>query len=230
MGKISLFCVRLKNMKQISSIGILGATGDAGKSVALLFSKTNKYKILIGSRNYERAVASANELVKLGAKNVYPMINQDVCIADLVIISTPWETTTELLSPFKDALANKIVLSMVNSLVYLNKKVMPVITPRGSMLAEIENILPESHVFGAFNHLPSHAILKGASLTADILVVGPDINSKDLVLDVINSIDGLRALYVGTSEYAYPVEAFTAVLIGINKNYKAQSSIRITGV
>jgi NADPH-dependent F420 reductase len=216
-------------MSEITSIGIIGGTGEAGKSVGLLLSLA-KFKVLLGSRDYTKALNSANELTSLGAKDVFPVTNQDAAEADLVIFSTPWEGTLDLATLLKDSLKGKVVISMVNSLSVFNRNLIALMPPKGSMLLEVASVLTESFVYGAFNHLPSHAILKGEKINSDVLIVGPDTKTKDIVMSVINKVDYLRALYVGGYDYSWAVESFTAVLIKINKNYKIQSSIKIIGL
>ncbi|MEA2306981.1 MAG: 8-hydroxy-5-deazaflavin:NADPH oxidoreductase, partial [Solirubrobacteraceae bacterium] len=67
-------------------------------------------------------------------------------------------------------------------------------------------------------------------LAEDILVCGDAKADKQLVMELIERIDGLRCVDCGRLETARITESLTALLIGINIRYKTHAGIRITGL
>ena len=71
-------------------IGILGGTGDQGRGLARRFALAG-HPVIIGSRNHERAQATAQQMGRIG-DNVRGLANADAAReADLVIAAVPWE-------------------------------------------------------------------------------------------------------------------------------------------
>ena len=66
-------------------------------------------------------------------------------------------------------------------------------------------------------------------LDADVMVFSDDRATTDEVITVVNRVPGLRGIDVGGLESAMAVEAFTAVLVEVNRRYKVQASLRVTG-
>ncbi len=48
--------------------------------------------------------------------------------------------------------------------------------------------------------------------------------------ELVRMIPGLRPLHGGSLAGAGPVEAFTAVLLGVNARYKARAVVRLNGI
>jgi NADPH-dependent F420 reductase len=67
-------------------------------------------------------------------------------------------------------------------------------------------------------------------LDEDVLVCGDDPDDKARVIELIERIDGLRALDAGRLEMARITEQLTALLISINVRHRVHAGIRITGV
>ena len=63
-----------------------------------------------------------------------------------------------------------------------------------------------------------------------MLVSSDDAEARRLVVRLANGIAGVRALSAGRLASSRYVEECTALLITLNRIYKAHSGIRITGV
>jgi predicted dinucleotide-binding enzyme len=87
-------------------------------------------------------------------------------------------------------------------------------------------------VIAAFHHL-SAVLLDDPAVDRfddDVLVLGEDREAVGVVCELASAIPGARGIYAGRLRNAGQVEAFTANLIAINRRYKTQASITITGV
>jgi hypothetical protein len=151
--------------------------------------------------------------------------------ADLVVVATPWEGVGSTLKPLARAMAGKVVVSMVNALVKDGREMLALIPPRGSMAAAVQAALPDSLVSAAFHHLPAAELEDlEAGLAADVLVCSDYGEATQATMDLVDAIEGLRALDAGSLAQASAVEAFTAVCITLNFRYKAHSTLRLGGI
>ena len=67
-------------------------------------------------------------------------------------------------------------------------------------------------------------------IETDVLVLGDDRASTDLVQALAARIPGMRGIYAGRLRNAHQVEAMTANLISMNRRYKAHAGLRVTDV
>jgi NADPH-dependent F420 reductase len=213
-------------MKQ--TVGILGGSGPAGRGVAVRLAAAQT-RVIVGSRDAERGVAAA---VELGGESIGITggDNALAATADIVIVATPWEGSVATVKEFKDALAGKIVISMVNALVKQGRELVPVVPPRGSMLAEIQAAIPGSFVTGAFHHLPAADMENlDSGLNADVIVIGDDVAARATTVELVNEMPGLRAIEAGSTALAGSVEAFTAVCISVNIRHRKHTYVTLSG-
>jgi NADPH-dependent F420 reductase len=102
----------------------------------------------------------------------------------------------------------------------------------GSAAEEAAQLLPESTVIAAFHHV-SAVLLDDPtvdSFTDDVLVLGEDREAVAVVCELAAAIPGARGIYAGRLRNAGQVEALTANLIAINRRYKTQAGIAVSGV
>jgi predicted dinucleotide-binding enzyme len=64
----------------------------------------------------------------------------------------------------------------------------------------------------------------------DALVCGDDEHAKAIALELAGRVVGGRALDAGPLASARALEGLTAVIVNLNRRYKAHSGVRITGV
>ena len=86
-------------------------------------------------------------------------------------------------------------------------------------------------VVSAF-HTVSAALLTdlGHELDEDVLVCGDSREDKARAAELVEQIDGLRAVDCGPLEMARIVEQLTPLIISINVRNKARAGIKITGL
>ncbi len=217
------------------SIAVVGGTGPLGRGLALRLAAAG-HRVVIGSRDAGRAEEVRRELLEPWpdrALAVDGAANADaVAAADgIVVLATPWEGVLETVAPLADALRGAVVVSVGNALVRIGREAHAVVPPRGSVAAMVQAALPGSQVVAAGHHLPARWLADlDRPLDADVLVCGDDAGSRQLVADLVGTVDGLRGVTAGSLAQAAAIEAFTAVLVTVNLRHRAHSTLRLAGL
>jgi len=214
------------------TIAVLGGTGKEGSGLATRWAK-NGYRIIIGSRDAERAAAHAAEQNKaLGGDYLTGMSNADAAgEAHIVVLSVPYSAHQSTLEGVKEQLAGKVLLDVTIPL--QPPQIRTVHLPEGKAAAlEAQALLGENvKVVSAFHHL-SHVQLNDLEhpIDCDVLICGDDAGAKAAVMKLVEAV-GTRAIDAGSLQNSIAVEALTPVLLYINKAYEIKhSGIRITGI
>lgn len=214
----------------MTTIGILGGTGPAGRGVAIRLADAG-CDVVLGSRDSNRAQEAAGKLFPRGQGTVSGATNEEAALCDIVIVATPWDSAVTTVRSLKDQLAGKTVVSMVNALTREGRELVPLYPPRGSMAAQIAFSLPQSRIVGAFHHLPASTMEdQDSDLEADVVVFSDHEAERQSVAELINRMDGLRAVIAGSMSLASSIEAFTSVCISINIRYKTHSYVKMNGL
>ncbi|WP_235875201.1 NADPH-dependent F420 reductase [Saccharopolyspora aridisoli] len=214
------------------TVGVLGGTGAQGRGLAIRWAKAG-LKVVIGSRNAERAQQAADEIEEIAGGDVTGADNAGcAATSDLVLAALPWEGHADTLKVLRTELAGKIVIDCVNPLGFDEKGPYALPVEEGSAAQQAEQILPESRVTAAFHHVSAVTLADLAvdHVDLDVLVLGDDREATDAVRELAGVIPGVRGIYGGRLRNAHQVEAFTANLIAINRRYKAHAGLRITDV
>jgi hypothetical protein len=213
----------------MTTVGILGGTGPAGRGVAIRLASAG-YDVVLGSRDGARAQTTAATLLPRGSGTVRGETNDVAAACDLVVVATPWDSAVATVKELKASLANKIVISMVNALTREGKELLPLYPSRGSMAAQLSFALPDSTIVGAFHHLPASLMEDlDSGLDADVVVFSDSATASDEVAALVSSIPGLNGVTAGSMSLASAVEAFTAVCISINIRHKVHSYVKLAG-
>jgi 8-hydroxy-5-deazaflavin:NADPH oxidoreductase len=216
----------------IKTIAIIGGTGKEGKGLAYRWIKAG-YKVLIGSRQAEKAEAAANDLKELVSldSSVEGLTNPTaVEQADIAVLTVPFSAHQATLESLKDPLKGKILVDVTVPLVppRVTRVQMP---PAGSAAQEAQAILGEdSQVVAAFQNVSYEKLLHDGEVGCDVLVCGGNKAARAQVLELVRA-GGMVGYDAGPIENAVVVEGMTSILIGINKQFGVQSAgIKITGV
>ena len=214
------------------TLGFIGGTGAEGAGLALRYALAG-FRVAIGSRSQERASAAA-AAINLSAGRELASAHENpgaAHAADIVLVTVPYEGLQETLASLKGAIGSKIVLTAVVPLVFRSGRPLARAVPAGSATQEAQETLPEARVVGAFHHLGAkHLADLGHPIEGDVLVCGDDNEAKETAIQLIERLKDLRAIDAGGLAYAPYIENFTAVLLSMNRKYKAQSGLRITGL
>jgi NADPH-dependent F420 reductase len=217
----------------MAMIGILGGTGPAGKALATRLASLG-IDVRIGSRRPERAaeiVAALGEKWPGRSLTLAGVGNEQACEAELVVVATPWDGAAPTVGALADRLAGKVVISMANALMKVGDELQALVPPRGSVTVAVQQAAPAAFVAGAFHHVPASGLANlDEALDADVLVCSDHERATAATIELVDAIPGLRGVDAGSLSAAAAIEAFTAVLIGINIKHRAHSSIRLTGL
>jgi hypothetical protein len=214
-------------------VGILGGTGPLGRGLALRLAAAGT-PVTLGSRDAGRATSVANELVGAWPDRALAIdgaANDAAAGRDVVVVATPWDSAVQTVRDVAGQLRGKVVVSVVNALVRDGNALLALGPPRGSMAACLQANLPEAMVAATAHHLPAATLAQlDATLRADVLVCSDHAGATTTTMDLMARIDGLRPLDAGGLASAGAIEAFTAVLVGLNIRYKAHSTLALAGL
>jgi NADPH-dependent F420 reductase len=213
-------------------IAILGGTGDEGLGLAIRFAAAGD-EVTIGSRSAERAeeaAARVRETVPSGRVSGLP--NQEAAAgAEVVLISVPYAGLKPTVTSLADTLAGKIVVSLVVPLQFGKGGPHALPVEEGSAAEQAKALAPEARVVGAFQNLSAHELMDPTrDLGCDVLVCSDDREARQAVMALAEKLAGVRAVDAGPLAYARYIENLTALLISLNRRYKTESGVRITGL
>lgn len=217
-------------------IAVMGGTGPQGKGLAYRFAR-HGHDVVIGSRAAEKAVPVAEEVTARlegvpGAGSVTGAANADACgAADVVLLAVPYDGHDELVASLP--LAGKTVISCVNPLAFDKRGAHGQVIDggEGSAAESAQRLAPEATVVGAFHNVSAIGLWSDEEyLDEDVLVVGDVVAAKEVAMELASAVTGRVGIDAGKLRLARQLEPFTAVLISINRKYKAHSGVRITGL
>ncbi len=218
--------------EQLPTLAILGGTGKEGKGLAYRWSKAG-YKVLIGSRQAEKAQNAVAELRQLLPETIQlgGMTNPEAARqADILVLTVPYAAQQATLEMICAHAQGKILVDVIVPLVppKVSRVQMP---PAGSAAQEARLFLGEGvEVVDAFQNISYEHLLQDQPVECDVLVVG---TSKAARLEVLKLVQaaGMVGWDAGPIENAVVVEGLSSVLIYLNKQYGVEASgIRITGI
>ncbi|MCJ7723873.1 MAG: NADPH-dependent F420 reductase [Anaerolineales bacterium] len=223
----------MKDIPDLPTIAIIGGTGKEGKGLAYRWAKAG-YRLIIGSRSIEKALAVAQELNdKLyGTAMIQGMDNlQAALTADLVVLTVPYVVHREMLEGLKDTLRGKLLIDVT---VPLNpqKASRVQMPPAGSAAQEAHEILGDgSEIAAAFQNISYELLMQeNIRISCDVLVTGTSKTARSEALELVHAA-GLIGWDAGPIENSVVIEGMTSILIGINKKYgSTHAGIQITGV
>jgi NADPH-dependent F420 reductase len=216
-----------------ASIGVLGGTGPLGRGLVLRLVQAG-FPAIVGSRDPQRA---HDKVAELRAKHDVPDTllrgagNREAAAADIVVVAVPFDGVEPTVRELADALRGKVVVSCVNRLDFDDAGPRPVLVDAGSAAELVAELAPQARVVGAFHHVPARRMRSGAGpIDMDVLVTGDDDEACTTVCDLVEAIPGMRAVRAGPLRLTRPLEELTAVLVHINRRYKAVTGVRIAGL
>lgn len=216
----------------IVTVAILGGTGKEGSGLAMRWA-LNGYRVIIGSRDAERAANRAAELnAQLGGDYITGTGNAAATVAaNIVVLSVPYDAHKATLAAVKDALTGKVLVDLTVPLSPPNIWTVNVPEGRAAALEAQALVGPDVKVVAAFQNV-SAVKLKDPNtvVQCDVLVCGDDASAKQDVIRLVQAA-GMRGIDAGPLANAVAVEALTPVLLYINKTYKVKGAgIVITGL
>ena len=213
-------------------IGFIGGTGPEGRGLGLRFALAGE-EVLIGSRDEKRAQDAAESIALAAPRSsVTAATNSEVARrADIVFITVPYAAQRRTLEGIKDRLAGKTVVEVVAPLAFSKGVARAIAVAEGSAALEAQAVASGSTVVAAFQTISAHDLLvPDRPIESDVVVCADDVQAREAVMSLAERIDGVRAVNGGGLQNACYVENLTALLLNINRLYKARSAIKIVGI
>jgi len=195
-------------------IGIVGGTGDFGQGLAERLRRLGE-EVELGSRTPHDEFVSNRECAE---------------DADIVFLSVPPEGVAEMCLNLAANLDGKIVVSVASPVVFEDGK--PGAAPGKLSLAELAaHAAPGARMVAGFHTVSAKALARvDDPLEEDVILCGDDEDAKTVVAELAERIVRGRAVDAGRLEVARWLEPITAVLVNVNRRYKASSGVRVTGL
>ncbi len=216
----------------IQTIAIIGGTGKEGKGLAYRWSKAG-YRIIIGSRNMEKALAAATEIMELtdNSVEIVGMENKPAArLGDIVVLAVPYAVHGDMIKSIESDIRGKILIDVTVPLVppRVTKVQLP---PAGSAAQEAQIILGDTvQVVSAFQNISYEHLMTEAAVDCDVLVSSNSKEARAIVLQLVRAA-GLTGWDAGPLANSVVAEGLTSILIGLNKQFGVQNAgIRITGL
>jgi NADPH-dependent F420 reductase len=217
-------------------VSIIGASGALGFGLAVRWGRAG-IPVVIGSRDAGRAEEAAER-----ARAAVPdgdftgLENADAATrADVVVLTVPFRNQSETLTNLKSVLREGQLV--VDTTVPLAAAVSGRATRmlgvwQGSAAEQAAEMVPDGVRVVSALHTVSAALLSdlGHALDEDVLVCGDRKADRQVVVDLVERIDGLRGVHAGSLEMARIAESLTPLLISINVRHKTHAGIKITGL
>jgi 8-hydroxy-5-deazaflavin:NADPH oxidoreductase len=205
-------------------VAILGGTGSFGRALAARLVALGEDEIVIGSRDAARAQETATELgATRGATNADAVVG-----AELAVLACAADGALDMARGVADPLGSTPLLS-VASAIRFEKGVGMLPDPDALSLAErVQDVVHGPVVAGLHSIAASN--LDEAPPNEDVLVCGDDAAAKELALAFAGKLVAGRALDAGPLASARALEGMTAVIVNLNRRYKAHVGIRVAGI
>ncbi|WGI17424.1 NADPH-dependent F420 reductase [Methanonatronarchaeum sp. AMET-Sl] len=202
-------------------IGFIGGTGHIGEGLALRWGKDSKHEIYIGSRNDERGEEAAGKYREIldeagysndisGGDNRFAVENSDV-----VVVCIPHKSVVETIRSLEDVFDCQVLISPI----------VPMYKSDGSFCCEdccaaveLDDAAPDRvDVVSAFHTVPAKGLSEfDRPLDCDVVVCGDDSETKEVVFDLIDDIEGMRGLDGGDLSVSQLTEAMTPLLLNVS--------------
>ena len=203
-------------------VAVLGGTGSFGKALARRLAEAG-YDVVVGSRDADRAAEAAQELGVEGATNA------DACRnVELVVLDWLRELCGLPDGELRAAIGETPVLSVAAELTFGPDGVVPATDAR-SLAARVQDVV-DGPVVAGLHSLAARNLGGAEPPEEDALVCGDDADAKALVLELAERITSGRAVDCGPLASARALEGLTAVIVNVNKRYKAHAGVRVTGL
>jgi NADPH-dependent F420 reductase len=217
---------------------VIGGTGDQGFGLVLRLAKAGE-NVIIGSRQQQKGEDAAKKAREILGNNgtVSGMENaKAAAAADIIIMSVPFAAHIDMVKSVVDSIKPDDVF--VDVVVPLSTAVGGGASTalgvwEGSAAQQAARLLPpHTKVASAFHNVVAESLQNlNRKIDSDVIVCGDSQEVRKIVMELAETIPGIRAIDGGRLENSRIVEQITALLIGINIRYKVtDAGIRITGL
>jgi NADPH-dependent F420 reductase len=207
-------------MTQRPTIAIIGAEGTMGSRLLRRLLAAD-YVV----HAYDPRRLSLNALqIEQPLLHLHDTPVEAALAADVVILAIPYEAEQALAEQVRDALGDRIVVSLTNP---LTPTLDDVVTPHDESAAEhLALLMPHARVVKALNSLSAAAFDTPHTERPlfDTFVASNDRDAAAVVEQIIVDI-GFRPWYVGELILSRTLERMSALLIGVAVRYKLEGAL-----
>ena len=203
-------------------VAIVGGTGSFGRALARKLRSLD-HEVYVGSRDAQRGRERAIELGVRGGAN-----EEVVRGADLVVLATKSNATLDTARELADAIGETPVLCVASDLAFSDIGVLPGREER-SLAEEVSEIV-RGPVASGLQSLSAAHLAAPELPDEDALICGDDPRAKELALDLASRLVGGRAVDVGPLANSRALEAMTAVILNVNREFGVTAGLRLTGL
>ena len=203
-------------------VAIVGGTGAFGRALAGRLRALGE-DVYIGSRDAERARERALELGVQGGTN-----EEVVRGADLVVLATKSNAALDTATSLVDEIGETPVLCVASDLRFTDTGIVPGLE-EGS-LAENLSLLIRAPVASGLQTISAIDLSGPEPPDQDALICGDDLAAKELALELAGRLVGGRAIDAGPLANSRALEALTAVILNVNRDYGVHAGLRLTGL
>ncbi len=219
-------------------ISIIGGTGDQGRGLALRWAQAG-YEIVLGSRDSDRAHQVATmltEKLQPQVTNIRGTSNREAAATgSIIILTVPFAAQLPTLREIKDHIQPGTLF------VDVTVPLEPAVGGRPTRILGVwagsaaeqsaETLNSDTHVVSAFQNVAASVLADlDHHVDCDIIVCGNDKNDRERLKPLVEAVTGCRYIDGGVLANSRYVEAWTALLIGVNIRYRTHSGVRITGI
>ena len=203
-------------------VAIVGGTGSFGRALARKLRSLD-HEVYVGSRDAQRGRERAIELGVQGGAN-----EEVVLGADLVVLATKSNATLDTARELVDAIGETPLLCVASDLAFSDIGVLPGREER-SLAEEVSEIV-RGPVASGLQSLSAAHLAAPELPDEDALICGDDPRAKELALELASRLVGGRAVDVGPLANSRALEAMTAVILNVNREFGVTAGLRLTGL
>ena len=204
-------------------VAVIGGTGDFGRALAEKLHAVGEDEVVIGSRDESRAKEIAAVIGVEGKRN-----EDAVEGADLVVLAVRSNAALATARALATALGDTPLLCVASDLTFADNGVLPGRTSHS--LAEHVAQVVDAPVAAGLQTVPAAHLTQPDPPEEDALVCGDDPRAKELALELASRVVSGRAIDAGPLANARALEGMTAVILNVNRRYKAHAGIRLIGL
>jgi NADPH-dependent F420 reductase len=203
-------------------VAIVGGTGVFGRALAARLRDLG-FDVAVGSREHQRGCERGVELGVRGGRN-----EEVVEGADLVVLAVKSNAAIETARELTQAIGATPVLCVASDVVFTERGVLP--AKEGRSLAEEVAETLDAPVASGLQSVSAIDLATNELSDEDALVCGDDPRAKEPALALAAKLVRGRALDAGPLANSRALEAMTAVILNVNKQYRAHAGLKLTGI
>ena len=203
-------------------VAIVGGTGTFGRALARRLHLLGE-DVQIGSREARRGRERAMELGVDGGSN------EDVVHGvDLVVLATKSNAALETGAALRDAIGETPVLCVASDLRFTETGIVPGLE-EGSLAETLAELL-RAPVASGLQTVSAIDLSGPEPPDQDALICGDDEGAKQLALGLAGRLVAGRAIDCGPLANSRALEAMTAVILNVNREFGVHAGLRLTGL